>query len=104
MATNEYKDYLQSGVWGHLRDLVLGRAEGKCEVCGTEGTLHAHHTTYRRCWGNEKLEDLIVLCPFCHMRVHALAKERIGMYRRGLWVALMLLRKEVRDGARWQVR
>ena len=93
-----YCDFLQSWVWGWLREQILERAEGKCEVCGAEGTLHIHHQTYRRVGGNEKFEDLIALCPPCHRRVHELAKQRIGICRRGLWVALMCLRQEVRDG------
>ena len=96
----EYKDYLQSGVWGMYRAAVLERAGEVCEVCGADGTLHIHHRTYRRVGGNEKFEDLIALCPPCHRRVHELARERIGMgyWRRGLWVAMFALQKEVRDG------
>jgi 5-methylcytosine-specific restriction endonuclease McrA len=93
-----YGDYLQSGVWGRYRAALLERAEDKCEMCGAEGTLHVHHKTYCRVGGNERFEDLIVLCPTCHKRVHVLAKQRIGIWRMGLEVALIRLRQEVRDG------
>ena len=93
-----YKDFLSSWVWGSTRARILKRAGDKCEVCGAEGTLHIHHKTYRRVGGNELDEDLIVLCPKCHKRVHELAKERIGMWRMGLAVALIRLEMEVEDG------
>lgn len=98
----EYKDYLMSWAWGALRAQVLGRAGGVCEVCGVDGTLHVHHQTYRRAGGNERLEDLIALCPKCHKRVHELAKQRVGWsrlgWRMGLSVALIKLELEVQDG------
>ena len=95
-----YKDYLQSGVWGMYRAVVLERAGDVCEVCGVDGTLHIHHQTYIRVGGNEKFEDLIALCPQCHKRVHELSKQRAKWtrFRHGLSVALILLRREVEDG------
>lgn len=95
-----YRDYLQSGVWGMYRAAVLERAGDVCEVCGTDGTLHIHHQTYLRVGGNEKFEDLIALCPQCHKRVHKLARRQDkGMgCRYGLALGLILLRMEVQDG------
>ena len=41
------------------------------EVCGVKHRLQVHHLTYERL-GNERDEDLKVLCWACHEREHGL--------------------------------
>lgn len=42
-------------------------------MCGTDGVqLHVHHNTYVN-YGEERLEDLIVLCRECHADFHGLS-------------------------------
>jgi 5-methylcytosine-specific restriction endonuclease McrA len=54
------------------KDLVLQRAENKCEKCGhslDDGQYHFHHLNYLRV-GNENADDLQILCVCCHQIEH----------------------------------
>jgi 5-methylcytosine-specific restriction protein A len=64
-----------------LRVLVLRRAKGICEGCGTEGPfktksrperpyLEPHHTERLSDGGPDIPAHVIALCPSCHRRVH----------------------------------
>jgi 5-methylcytosine-specific restriction endonuclease McrA len=62
-----YRAYLQSDIWKQKRNQVLKRADGKCERCkAIIFDPDVHHLTYDRVGGNERLDDLIVLCFPCH--------------------------------------
>lgn len=74
LATPQYKRidyhaYLQSDKWGTKRQLALERAYHRCQLCNSPDNLHVHHRTYERL-GNEKPEDLTVLCKDCHEMFH----------------------------------
>lgn len=74
MDKKTYKRYLRTQHWQQIRAKVLQRANGRCERCGYEpwrpGTLQVHHLSYDRL-GAESLEDLVAICPRCHMKIHA---------------------------------
>ncbi len=64
-----YDAYLKSNVWKGKRNNALIRANGKCERCGSDLlNPDVHHVTYDNVGGNEKLEDLQVLCYSCHQK------------------------------------
>jgi hypothetical protein len=65
LATMPYADYLQTPEWQAKRERARDRAGGRCQVCDSEGPLDVHHRTYER-RGNERDEDLTVLCRGCH--------------------------------------
>ena len=77
----KYKQYLKSTQWQLKRQQVFNRAlknansknkYGVCEKCGYEPykeCLQVHHLNYDNVY-NEHLEDLILLCPYCHKDVH----------------------------------
>jgi HNH endonuclease len=47
-----------------------------CEKCGSRGAhteVQVHHRHYRNL-GNEPLDDLVVLCGFCHQALHNVAR------------------------------
>lgn len=50
------------------RELVVIRAERKCERCGTEGRMLAHHKD--RDQSNNRLSNGECLCQPCHNREH----------------------------------
>jgi predicted HNH restriction endonuclease len=54
--------------------------------------MHLHHRTYKNL-GNERLNDLVPLCPDCHDRVHALHRSDPRWKRAGLWAATKAARK-----------
>ena len=64
-----YGTYLRSVHWQTMRRLAHDRAQGTCELCGRGGQLDVHHKTYERI-GEERLDDLIVLCRSCHSKFH----------------------------------
>lgn len=64
-----YKEYLQTEHWKVTRLKALKKANYKCEVCNSKEDLNVHHKTYIN-RGNEKPEDLIVLCHDCHAKFH----------------------------------
>jgi 5-methylcytosine-specific restriction endonuclease McrA len=72
--------YTKTVKWKNKRKAKLDQVGRRCERCGSvTGRMDVHHKTYDRL-GNERLEDLIVLCTRCHEiedeRRAADAKER----------------------------
>lgn len=82
--------YLKSSAWWARRRLFLkGRPEIRCECLGeqlTERTAQVHHVAYDGVteredgsWqADEADEDLMVLCAWCHERVHQLMDRDRG--------------------------
>lgn len=62
--------YLRSPEWGLKRHETLMRFRWICQGCGRKGrALQVHHLSYKN-FGNEKPEDLTVLCEKCHQKIH----------------------------------
>jgi hypothetical protein len=62
--TDWYKEYLLSDEWKNFARMLKVERGGKCEICGSDETLHIHHLDYT---GDLKDKDfLIVLCADCH--------------------------------------
>lgn len=70
----DYKRYLRSLHWKLLKARTVER--GVCEFCGeTEPEQwDVHHTTYDRI-GNERDEDLMLVCHDCHTWIHTDLEE-----------------------------
>lgn len=60
-----YKDYMLSPQWEVKRAAAVKRAGNRCQKCGAAGRLEVHHLVYIR-MGQERPEDLVVVCPTCH--------------------------------------
>jgi len=86
---NKYQKYILSEEWAKVRaDLILVRGS-KCEYCGKPGK-QVHHLTYKNLFFEEP-EDLVLLCPSCHMAEHGLSpkktivrKKTLPYYRKAL--------------------
>jgi hypothetical protein len=91
----DYQAYLQSEHWQSLREQKLEEAEHKCQVCNSREHLNVHHRTYRDL-GNEKLNDLTVLCKRCHEAFHSLVELKLGeALRQKRWARMSdLLKKQ----------
>ncbi len=64
----KYSKYLHTKEWVSKRNKI--REERKCcELCGSTDKLQVHHLTYENL-GNEKDEDLMLLCENCHNLEH----------------------------------
>lgn len=70
MDRRQYREeYLNSEHWHITRLAALERAGHRCQVCNGADRLDVHHRTYERL-GNERPEDLTVLCRRCHDLFH----------------------------------
>ena len=68
-----YRAYIKSPAWKRKAGAATKRAGYRCQVCNRgkqDGArLDAHHRTYERL-GNERREDITVLCDDCHRTFH----------------------------------
>jgi len=64
----DYREYINSPEW-YKKSSEIKKRVGKCQVCGSQYNLRTHHNTYENL-GDEKPEDLIVLCDTCHGIFH----------------------------------
>jgi hypothetical protein len=68
-------EYRKTPEWKVLRNRALIRAGNRCQPCGnSQGPLDVHHNSYER-YGDELLEDLVVLCRSCHEHYHGVLPE-----------------------------
>lgn len=68
MTKEEYTEYLKTPRWRLFSSGLIERVR-KCQKCSFPYELNVHHKTYERL-GNERREDVIVLCRSCHSREH----------------------------------
>lgn len=69
-----YYDFLLSDFWIELSRLKR-KLVSKCERCGSDNRLQAHHLRYPDNWFDTKLSDLKVLCRECHEKEHGISTE-----------------------------
>jgi len=77
VGNRTYQEYLESTHWKVFRRIVLAFWDQHCSVCGslqTSAALHIHHNSYDRI-GEERLSDVVVLCPACHKLFHDAEKK-----------------------------
>ena len=75
-----YKDFLRTPYWKIIAaTLKETRAHNTCHKCGKEHPnipMHVHHITYKHHGAEiDYLEDLVVLCEYCHKDIHGIAWE-----------------------------
>ena len=68
--TGDYKAYLRSPEWLHLRELALKRDGYTCRLCGTGINLRVHHINYEHIGTELEFDDVVTLCNECHSKVH----------------------------------
>lgn len=85
---SSYSDLLNTEEWRNKRLKIIKRDNCRCTYCGNRFHLHVHHKYYSAYpngvlvypW-NYPDDALIILCAYCHQRVHARKKIKI-YYRR----------------------
>ena len=75
MRSAKYEAYITSFDWWLKSKEALERAGYRCERCGAGKPLEVHHLTYERL-GEERPEDLLVVCPDCHEREDTARTQR----------------------------
>jgi len=55
--------------------MAIIKAGNKCQLCGFRYQLDVHHLSYKNL-GNEKDEDLLVVCRRCHNDLHYFENHR----------------------------
>jgi hypothetical protein len=83
LQTMPYEQYVHTPEWKAQREAAIKRALDRCQLCNsTQTLLFAHHRTYER-RGQERPEDIFVLCVSCHARHHAHASAERRRKRAG---------------------
>ncbi len=67
-----YAKYIKSAEW-RAKSKQWREETGKCEKCGSTHQLACHHLHYDTL-GNEKREDIEILCYKCHCEAHGVTK------------------------------
>ncbi len=70
-TAEDYRQFLETPFWRGLREECYRRDGRKCQNCGSNGPLNAHHRFYRPNWFTTRLDDLVTLCHDCHDSAHA---------------------------------
>ena len=74
-----YKEYLLTDKWKEKSKKCKEAYNYKCNRCGSEKELQAHHITYDNV-GEEPAEDLECLCRVCHEKEHGNPSGSFKMY------------------------
>lgn len=74
LGYNDYAGYLASPAWRKVKARYRKLVIEACGLCGCDGSLDLHHTTYERV-GEELPNDLVWLCRNCHRMVHVLEQR-----------------------------
>lgn len=80
---HNYKDYLNTKHWEFLRIQIGVKCKRTCQSCSKvfeERNYHVHHITYKRI-GQERLNDLILVCKECHRKLHSDTEFTRTFYR-----------------------
>jgi len=72
---DRYHEYLKSPEWYALRERVMRRADGFCEICALGQPTQVHHTTYKHVF-HEFIWELRAVCDRCHARLHRTPTEQ----------------------------
>ena len=64
---NDYSEYLSSNLWKNIRNKVLNRSKGRCELCTRKAKLEVYHRGYTLfALLGKRLDSLIACCDLCH--------------------------------------
>lgn len=65
--------------WRKARALILERDHHSCAICGSGKFLSVHHRDLDPT--NDRHENLVTLCEYCHARVHSGERRNRGRSR-----------------------
>jgi len=73
MNPTYYEKYIKSSAWLKRKKKWFKKYGKWCRICDSK-KVHLHHRTYDN-FTQEKDEDLVALCEFCHTLVHQYHEE-----------------------------
>ena len=79
-------NFYKSDVWHKVREEVILRAKGRCEVCGKPGT-EVHHKIHLTLDNVDdpsialNLDNLLLLCKECHNKMHGRVNGKQTKYK-----------------------
>lgn len=83
---DRYEQRISNAEWKTLKRKVAEQRGDRCERCGGEGvSLELHHVHYRTL-GNEKPEDVELLCRECHAKADERRRPKRNYTEEGLIV------------------
>lgn len=65
---NVLKNYVSE--WGAIRNIAFHTYGYKCNTCGSSDNLQVHHKLKKTMGGLDEIENLEVLCRYCHEAKH----------------------------------
>lgn len=68
--TKSDKEKLFFSEWDRIRNEALTYYWGVCSNCWICSDLQVHHKKPRHAWGDDGMENLMVLCKNCHEKEH----------------------------------
>ena len=75
LRTMPFAEYRMQPEWQVRRVQALTRARYRCQMCSShDATLDVHHNSYQN-YGDERPEDLVVLCRSCHQKFHGIVED-----------------------------
>ena len=75
LRTMPFAEYRKQPEWQVRRVQALTRAQYRCQMGSShDGTLDVHHNCYKN-YGDERPEDLVVLCRSCHQKFHGIVED-----------------------------
>jgi hypothetical protein len=74
----EYNFYLKSNEWQWLKNEVMYRAKGICELCGNISATAVHHVKYPKVFSEDHPDNLLALCKPCHEKQHGIRVEKMS--------------------------
>ncbi|MBF0345718.1 MAG: HNH endonuclease [Nitrospirae bacterium] len=68
----KYGIHINSKEWYDLRKKALKRANYKCEMCGANKPLNAHHVRYPIIYKMDHIDNIVIVCRRCHKLSHGI--------------------------------
>lgn len=89
-----YREFLKTDFWKEISS-EKKRLVPACEGCGGAERLQSHHKVYPARWEDTTLEMLVVLCRYCHVKLHS-GKTDKEWFRNQNYNAVESISSEVR--------
>jgi hypothetical protein len=66
-----YRYFLETAYWFAVSSVVKSNAGMRCNVCNSDYKIQVHHRTYdNHGYEHKHMNDLVVLCDYCHGLFH----------------------------------